>query len=174
MSHVAASIPTALEARESDGHPIIENYVRSEHTACHLKSDVTPHAPEHNCDYRTPGVSLVLFLYQRCSHVLSVPHAVLSRRVPRCSDGLEAPSDGANISRSRSRGDSLGDEGSQGSPLCFDELREFLNPFALSLSALFAPARTVDKSCDAQLAIINSKSQSVGTSAARAGLFTAS
>jgi hypothetical protein len=34
-----------LESRK-DGHPIIENYVRVRHAARHLKTDVTPHAPE--------------------------------------------------------------------------------------------------------------------------------
>ena len=59
---------------ESDGHPIIENYVLVSHVARHLKRNVTPHAPAHNCDYRTPGVSLVISLYLSCAHVLRVPH----------------------------------------------------------------------------------------------------
>ncbi len=48
--------PNGASASDSAGHPIIENYVLVRHTARHLKSDVTPHAPEHNDDYRTPRV----------------------------------------------------------------------------------------------------------------------
>jgi hypothetical protein len=43
-------------AGKSEGHPIIENYALVSHASRHLRSDVTPHAPAHNCDYRTPGV----------------------------------------------------------------------------------------------------------------------
>jgi len=68
----------AREADLLDGHPIIENSCPGQ--SCVIwKGDVTPHAPEHNCDYRTPGFSVVLSCYQTCSHVrwllLAIAHA---------------------------------------------------------------------------------------------------
>lgn len=38
----------------------------------------------HNCDYRTPGVSLVISPYLRCARVLSLP------QVARTFDAVEA------------------------------------------------------------------------------------
>ncbi len=48
--------------------------------------------------------------------------------------------------RNRGKNGSLREAGSQGSPLRFDNFAN-LNRFASSLSALFAPAKKVDKSC---------------------------
>ncbi|MCU1267196.1 MAG: hypothetical protein JWM21_3514 [Acidobacteria bacterium] len=38
------------------------------------ESDATPYALEHNCEYRTAGVSLVISPYLRCAPILSVAH----------------------------------------------------------------------------------------------------
>ncbi len=54
-----------------------------------------PHAPEHNCDYRTPGISLVIPPYLRCARVLSVYH------IARTSGALEARAVPARRGQSR-------------------------------------------------------------------------
>ena len=80
------------------------------------------------------------------------------------AEGLEAKlaaeeglgASGADSSRGRNRSGNRRDESSQGSPLRFDELREF-EPIRLSLSAHFAPARTIDRLLAAanQLSVAN-------------------
>jgi hypothetical protein len=46
ISQVFAAYLLPNMETKPDGHPIIENYVLGRHAARHLKSDVTPHAPE--------------------------------------------------------------------------------------------------------------------------------
>jgi hypothetical protein len=114
-----------------------------------------PNAPEHNCDYRTPGVSLVISAYLCCSRVFSVPHFAGN------VDALEA-------------------EAVAGVTKAVKDLRcasmnfASLSLFASSLSALFAPVTTLDNGCCTQLIIINSLFQSIATNVNRRALFAMS
>jgi hypothetical protein len=94
----------------------------SEHAARQLKSAVTPHAPEHNLRL---SYARQLFGYLSASTL-----RLYSQRVSGCE----------HVRGGRSNSGSKSDEGSQGSALRFDELRE-IETFRFVLECILRPGQ---------------------------------